>query len=103
MLTAARTGSLGVTGKKAATAKAGRLASRLKPENTTDTPGDNRVFSKTDWAAAGLVTLLALTIYFATLAPTVTLEQSGAFVVAGQHLGIGRAPGYPLWTRSSRG
>ncbi|MGD9873795.1 MAG: DUF2723 domain-containing protein [Kiritimatiellia bacterium] len=36
-------------------------------------------------------------IYFLTLAPSVTLEQSGAFVVAGEHLGIGRVPGYPLW------
>jgi len=38
-----------------------------------------------------------LTIYFVTLAPTVTLEQSGALVVAGQYFGIGRVPGYPLW------
>jgi len=40
---------------------------------------------------------VALAIYFVTLAPTVTLEQSGAFAVAGRYLGIGRVPGYPLW------
>ncbi len=56
-----------------------------------------KTFCRTDWAAAGLATLVALTIYFVTLAPTVTLEQSGALVVAGQYLGIGRSPGYPLW------
>ena len=78
-------------------------ASKLKPENTTDTSGDNRVFNRTDWAAAGLVTLVALTIYFVTLAPTVTLEQSGAFIVAGQYLGIGRVPGYPLWHLLAKG
>jgi hypothetical protein len=36
-------------------------------------------------------------IYFVTLAPSVTLEQSGAFAVAGEYLGVGRVPGYPLW------
>jgi hypothetical protein len=40
---------------------------------------------------------VSLCIYLVTLAPTVTLEQSGAFVVAGQYLGIGRVPGYPVW------
>ncbi|MBI2437635.1 MAG: DUF2723 domain-containing protein [Lentisphaerae bacterium] len=38
-----------------------------------------------------------MTLYTLTLAPTVMLEQSGAFVVAGQHLGVGRVPGYPVW------
>jgi hypothetical protein len=55
------------------------------------------VFDRVDWAAAGVATLIALTIYFATLAPNVTLEQSGALVVAGQYCGVGRMPGYPLW------
>lgn len=41
--------------------------------------------------------MFSFTLYCLTLAPTVTLEQSGAFVVAGQHLGVGRVPGYPVW------
>lgn len=55
------------------------------------------VFDRVDWAAAGVATLIALTIYCVTLAPNVTLEQSGALVVAGQYCGVGRMPGYPLW------
>jgi hypothetical protein len=89
--------------RRAAAAQLGRWARRLKSENETDTSRDNRVFNKTDWAAAGLVVLVALTIYFVTLAPSVTLEQSGAFVVAGQYLGIGRVPGYPLWHLLAKG
>lgn len=58
---------------------------------------DRRVFDRADWVAAGVTSLAALIIYFVTLAPNVTLEQSGAFVVAGQYCGVGRVPGYPLW------
>jgi hypothetical protein len=74
------------------------LGQKAKPErDDTETPRDNRLFARCDWCSAGVVALVALTVYFVTLAPTVTLEQSGAFVVAGQYLGIGRAPGYPVW------
>lgn len=61
------------------------------------------MFNRADWTAAGLVALVALTVYFVTLAPTVTLEQSGASVVAGQYRGVGRVPGYPLWHLLARG
>lgn len=54
-------------------------------------------FIRTDWFAAGIVVAFSFLLYNITLAPTVTLEQSGAFVVAGQHLGVGRVPGYPVW------
>ena len=63
----------------------------------TKEPSCNGVFSRADWISAGVTALTALVIYFVTLAPSVTLEQSGAFVVAGEYLGIGRVPGYPLW------
>ena len=58
---------------------------------------DGRLFARADWVAAAITAFVALCLYVVTLAPTVTLEQSGAFAVAGQYLGIGRAPGYPLW------
>lgn len=35
-----------------------------------------------DWRTAGMVFLLALIVYLSTLAPAVTLEYSGALVVA---------------------
>ena len=46
--------------------------------------------------AAG-VALVTLAGYLATLAPTVTLEHSGALAVAGSYYGIGRVPGYIVW------
>lgn len=39
-----------------------------------------------------------LVLYFTTLAPTVTLEDSGEFIVAARHLGVLHPSGYPLWT-----
>lgn len=45
--------------------------------------------------------VLAFTIpfvaYLLTLAPTVTLEDSGEFITAAYWLGVPHAPGYPLW------
>lgn len=55
------------------------------------------MFECLDWIAAGITALVVLAIYFVTLAPTVTLEQSGALIVAGKYCGVGRMPGYPLW------
>lgn len=61
-------------------------------------PNDDSAFlSGMDWWAAGITASITLGFYVYTLAPTVTLEQSGAFVVAADYLGIGRVPGYPLW------
>ena len=36
-------------------------------------------------------------LYVYTLAPTVTLEDSGEFITAAYHLGVPHPPGYPLW------
>ena len=62
-----------------------------------------RHLSRLDWISAGLSTLAALAIYLATLAPTVTMEYSGALVVAADHLGVARPPGYPVWTLLANG
>jgi hypothetical protein len=58
---------------------------------------ESPLFDRFDWRVAGVTVSLALLVYFVTLAPTVTLGHSGAFVVAGEYLGVGRVPGYPLW------
>jgi hypothetical protein len=44
-----------------------------------------------------IVFLVAFSIYSFGLAPTITLESSGQFVVAAAHLGVARPPGYPVW------
>lgn len=48
-------------------------------------------------AGPALAFLAALALYAATLAPTVTLEDSGEFIAAARHLGVPHPSGYPLW------
>ncbi|MBN1670449.1 MAG: DUF2723 domain-containing protein [Kiritimatiellae bacterium] len=57
-----------------------------------------RFFSVTDWAAFGTASVAAFAWYLYTLAPTVTLEDSGELVVASRYLGVPHPPGYPIWT-----
>ncbi len=58
-------------------------------------------FSRLDWSAFWTATIVSFLVYFFTLAPTVTLEDSGELAVAGDHLGVPHPPGYPLWTMIS--
>jgi tetratricopeptide (TPR) repeat protein len=46
---------------------------------------------------AGIVFLVALVLYSWTLAPTVTLTDSGELIVVARSLGIAHPPGVPLW------
>lgn len=57
-----------------------------------------RFFSPTDWLAAAATFLIAVGLFAYTLAPTVTLEDSGELIVAADYLGVPHPPGYPLWT-----
>ncbi len=47
---------------------------------------------------AGTVFLVALLLYSGTLAPTVTLTDSGELIVVARGMGIAHPPGVPLWT-----
>ena len=62
-----------------------------------------RQYSAMDWKTAGIAFGMALAIYFFTLAPAITLEYSGQLVVAANHLGVARPPGYPVWTLLAKG
>ncbi len=55
-------------------------------------------FHKLDWVAFWAATLLTFAVYFYTLAPTVTLEDSGELAVGGDYLGVPHPPGYPIWS-----
>jgi tetratricopeptide (TPR) repeat protein len=46
---------------------------------------------------AGLTLLTALLVYCITLAPTVTLVDSGELIVAARSLGVAHPPGFPLY------
>lgn len=50
-----------------------------------------------DRLACAAAFVLPLTLYVATLAPTVTLEDSGELIAGAFHLGVVHPPGYPLW------
>ncbi len=57
-----------------------------------------RFLRKLDWSAFWTTFLISFIGYFLTLAPTVTLEDSGELAVAGDCLGVPHPPGYPIWT-----
>jgi len=46
---------------------------------------------------ATLVFLVSLLVYSRTLAPTVTLVDSGELIVAARFLGVAHPPGFPLY------
>ena len=55
-------------------------------------------FRRIDWWAFWIVSLVTLAVYVHTLAPTVTLEDSGELAVASDYLGVPHPPGDPSWT-----
>ncbi|MBL69197.1 MAG: hypothetical protein CMO74_12240 [Verrucomicrobiales bacterium] len=55
-------------------------------------------FKRTDWLAFAAATVVTLLVYLYTLAPNVTLEDSGELATASMYAGVPHAPGYPLWT-----
>src|SRR5688500_16857685 len=55
------------------------------------------LFRKTDWLTF-LITFGAVWIgYYLTLAPELTLEDSGELAVGSMYAGIPHPPGYPVW------
>jgi transmembrane protein TMEM260 (protein O-mannosyltransferase) len=53
--------------------------------------------SQAELVCAGAVFLVALIAYSWTLAPTVTLTDSGELIIAAYGLGVAHPPGFPLW------
>src|SRR5688500_11844415 len=56
------------------------------------------LFRRWDWIAFALTTLMVMIGYFYTLAPDMTLEDSGELAVASYYAGVPHPPGYPVWT-----
>ena len=82
-----------------------------KPVQKQDSPSEPKIelfqpnktetepfFCRTDWIAAFLATLISLSVYLYTLAPDVTLEDSGELAVGSMYAGVPHPPGYPMWT-----
>ena len=65
----------------------------------TNPAGSNRsFFQQADWLSFGFTVLVALVIYFGTLAPEVTLEFSGFVSTSADYAGVSYPPGFPVWT-----
>lgn len=56
------------------------------------------LFRSIDWWALALTTIVVMVGYMLSLAPNVTLEDSGELSVGSHYAGIPHPPGYPVWT-----
>lgn len=70
----------------------------LKPADAKGTPATPPLFRRIDWVTFGVTTLLVFIGYWLTLAPDMTLEDSGELAVASMYAGVPHPPGYPVWT-----
>ena len=55
------------------------------------------LFRKIDWIIMGIVFVVIWAIYLYTLAPELTLEDSGELCTGSYYAGIPHPPGYPFW------
>ena len=51
-----------------------------------------------DWIAFALTSLIVFIGYMYTLAPDMTLQDSGELAVASMYAGVPHPPGYPVWS-----
>src|SRR5438876_11994804 len=86
----ARRFSSNVQLKKAMAPKTASKAARERNEETIP-------WFRTELFCTSAVFLVALLLYCCTLAPTVTLTDSGELIVVAHGLGVAHPPGVPLW------
>src|SRR5438045_1509106 len=56
------------------------------------------LFRPIDWLSFAVTALLVFAGYFYTLAPDLTLQDSGELAVGSFYAGVPHPPGYPVWT-----
>ena len=56
------------------------------------------LFRRIDWFTFAITTLVVFVGYWWTLAPDLTLEDSGELAVGSMYAGVPHPPGYPVWT-----
>jgi tetratricopeptide (TPR) repeat protein len=74
------------------------MSDDLNSTDVFDIDEKGAFFTRLDWGAFWTACLVTFAVYVYTLAPTVTLEDSGELGVAGDYLGVPHPPGYPIWT-----
>src|SRR5690606_23674469 len=80
---------------KKVTPKNSAVSGKNVPPSAPPTPP---FFRRIDWICFGITTLLVLIGYYLTLAPDLTLEDSGELAVGSMYAGVPYPPGYPVWT-----
>ncbi len=74
------------------------LTPEAKASEGANPNSKTRFFRRFDWMVAGLTGFIVFLGYFYTLAPNVTLEDSGELAVGSFYAGVPHPPGYPIWT-----
>src|SRR5690348_7023052 len=75
-----------------------RTAPPTKPAPASPPPPPAKLFRRIDWLTF-LITFASVWIgYYLTLAPELTLEDSGELATGSYYAGIPHPPGYPVWT-----
>src|SRR5436190_2983202 len=67
-------------------------------QNSGTPNGLSTRLDRADWLSFAVTTLFALIGYLLTLAPEVTLEDSGILTTSAMYGGVGPPQGYPVWT-----
>ncbi|MEP6663660.1 MAG: DUF2723 domain-containing protein, partial [Verrucomicrobiota bacterium] len=84
--------------KSTAPPSAKNAPGNLRQNPPISVPKTPPLFRRIDWICFGLTTLLVFIGYFLTLAPDLTLEDSGELAVGSFYAGVPHPPGYPVWT-----
>src|SRR4051812_24293272 len=83
---------------KASDGKAPATASADPIKATPQIAATPPLFRKTDWLTFFITFAVVMTGYFLTMAPELTLEDSGELATGSFYAGIPHPPGYPVWT-----
>src|SRR5215469_7471969 len=71
------------------------------PDKPESPPASSKVaplFRRIDWLTFLITFVVVLVGYYLTMAPEVTLEDSGELATGSFYAGIPHPPGYPVWT-----
>lgn len=78
-----------------------KAAAGKPPTPAAPTPAPAPVaplFQKVDWLTFAITTFVVFIGYYFSLAPDLTLEDSGELAVGSMYAGVPHPPGYPVWT-----
>jgi tetratricopeptide (TPR) repeat protein len=82
------------------TSPSAQMASATPPVGLTPEPKGAvpPLYRRIDWISFGVTALFTFLGYLYTLAPDMTLQDSGELAVGSYYAGIPHPPGYPVWT-----